>query len=711
MKYVAVCWLVCEFWTVSLFADLSAIRFDRLQPLGASAGTSIEVEILGNDIEELSGLVFDQPGLSAEAIPERERWFRIDVAADVPVGTYDVYLSGRFGISNPRLFAVTRGLLDVADNGDNRSSDSAQSIDLNSAINGVADGNAEDFYRIVAEAGQRVTIDCQAQRLDSQLNGVMTLTTLEGRILATSSDYYGQDPFIDFLVPADGEYLLRVNDLSYRGGQPYRLVVSDHPQVENIFPAAIQAGTTVEMAALGRNFSSLGGTTSIQSEGDLPLDQWTFSFTAPSDVLPLGEYRFRDHPTHHSVLPTAATCTLTGIQVDPPGIDTLWSFPPVLMTPHPVQVEQEPNNEASAAQHVDMPLVIAGRFDDLQDADWFELQVPENGNYAFNVYCERIAGRADAYVAILDADGNRINEFDDYGHRINAFDGHLRDPSQEISLQADRTYRVLVQDRYRRGGPRYHYVLEVVPAEADFHAAVIHRSNPNPAGTTIYKGAATYMDVVIHYLGNARGEISITAENLPPGLHVAPTTINNDTRGTLVLWADADAPDWTGQLRLLATLEHEGRTVQRLVRPYSRVANNDGTSQVTRTLLVAIREQAPFDLTYRAGRTRSCRRSIRGTELTDQPHVERRNKYHHDTAARIPGRLSTGKLRHHGRPGIMVPMTIMVQPNTRPGRYTLTVLGQSQVPFNKDAAATERPPTLVATPARPVTITVLPATE
>ncbi|MCA9080157.1 MAG: hypothetical protein KDA58_06335, partial [Planctomycetaceae bacterium] len=51
-------------------------------------------------------------------------------------------------------------------------------------------------------------------------------------------------------------------------------------------------------------------------------------------------------------------------------------------------------------------------------------------------------------------------------------------------------------------------------------------------------------------------------------------------------------------------------------------------------------------------------------------------------------------------------MKIEVQENTRPGNYTLTVLGQGQVPFNKDSAATDRPKTLVATPSRPVTLVV-----
>ena len=61
--------------------------------------------------------------------------------------------------------------------------------------------------------------------------------------------------------------------------------------------------------------------------------------------------------------------------------------------------------------------------------------MPENGQYGFEVYCERIAGQADPYVVLVDDQGNRVPEFDDFGHRINAFDGHLRDPSGTVNLQ------------------------------------------------------------------------------------------------------------------------------------------------------------------------------------------------------------------------------------------------------------------------------------
>ena len=96
-------------------AELPSPRLDRISPIGASAGTAVEVEIQGADLEDVKTLRFDHAGFSAESVPMKERLFKVTVAADVPAGTYDVRTVGRFGVSNPRLFAVSRGMTDVAE--------------------------------------------------------------------------------------------------------------------------------------------------------------------------------------------------------------------------------------------------------------------------------------------------------------------------------------------------------------------------------------------------------------------------------------------------------------------------------------------------------------------------------------------------------------------------------------------------------------------
>ena len=692
--------------TQPTLAELPEIRFDRLSPIGASAGSEIDVEILGNDIEGVDRLLSDHPGISATPVADQPNKFHLTIAADVPAGTYDVFLVGRFGVSNPRLFAVSHGLVDLQDKGDNHSADKSQFVSINTAVNGTADGNHQDFYRIAVKTGQRIVIDCQAQRLDSQMDAIMTLSTADGSLLASNSDYFGQDPMLDFVVPTDGEYLLALNDLSYRGGYPYRLTITDQPQIENIFPPVIKSGQPTELTALGRNLLSLGGGPSALMIDGLPLEHLRFAVDAPIDeILSLGQYRFINHPTHHSTAPTAATCTLLGMQVRPSGTGGSWDAQPLVVTHDPISIEAEPNDTPDAAQATTLPLVIAGRFDRPRDADWYKFTPTEDGSYSFDVYCERIAGRADPYLVIVDDKDKRIADPDDFGHRINAFDGHLRDPSQAISLSKDRAYKILVQDRYQRGGARYQYVLAVRRPAPDFFAAAIHRTNPNPGGLNVFKGTPTYLDIIIHQVGGFNGAVTLTAEDLPAGVRFQPTIINNNTRGTFAIWADDDAIEATPFIRLIATGDRDGVPFRREVRPYARVWSNIGSSRPLRKLPLAVRETGPYDL-----RIEPQTMNVESGKEVELKIVLRRlspefkNKVTVQALA-FPGQFQLGNFDIEADQ-TETTMKIKVQPNTTPGSYTLSVLGQGQVPFSKDPKAEQHPNTLVSTPSRPVTLIV-----
>ena len=695
-------------WCGVAGADLPSIRFDRMQPLGCSAGGKVEVEVVGGDLEGLTGLLLGHPGLQATPVEGKERRFRIQAAGDVPEGTYDVRLVGRFGVSNPRLLAVSKEFREVADNEKNRSLAEAQPIELNTAVNGQIDGNRDDYYKFTATRGQRITIDCQAQRLDSELDGTMSLLTPAGAILATNSDYFGQDPFLDFVAPADGEYVVALHDLSYRGGYSYRLVVSTRPQVESIFPAALQIGKETMLTALGRNLGA-GSHPSTWTVNDLPLEELSFPYTPAAEGFDTRSYRFRSHPTHHSVAPTAATCTLAGMQVLPDSLSGTWNGQTVLLTEHPVVLEQEPNDAQASPQKVTLPLVLAGRFGTPRDADWYSIEATEDGPHYFDVYCERIAGRADPYVAIFDDKGNRMTELDDFGHRINGFDGHLRDPSsQPVGLSKGKTYTVLVQDRYQRGGARYQYVLEVRRPHPDFFVAAMHSSNQNPAGTNLGRGGSVYVDIVIHHEEGFQGPITVTAEGLPPGVSAAPTVVNNNSRGSFVFWAGNDAADWTGTVKLWATGERDGATIRREVRSYSRVWGNGGTSQPARELAIGVRDTSPFSLRFEPEQvTVEAGQTLKTKIKVERNWPEFKEKL---TVQNLgwPGEFQMGNFDILSDKS-EAEVSIEVRQGTRPGDYTLVAIGQAQVPYNKDPMAKDRPNTLVTLPARPLQVKVVEA--
>jgi hypothetical protein len=678
-------------------AELPSIRLDRITPLGAAAGSMVELQIAGAEIDDVKSLLFEHPGLKAEFV--RDRTFRVRVGPDVPAGTYDVRLIGRFGVSNPRLFAVSHGLAEVTKKEPNNDRATAQPITVNSVVNGQSGQNREDMYRFALKKGQRVVIECQAGKLDSMLDATLTLTDADGKQLASNGDYYGRDPLIDFIAQRDGEYFVSTYDLSFRGGHPYRLIVADQPQVENVSPRAVQVGKPATLTAYGRNLGS-GSRPSAWRIQDIALDEMPLTIRAPADLFALGKYRFHEHPTCHSVLPTAATCTLTGFQLSN-GV-------PLLVVDTPVTLEVEPNDDPEKPQVIQLPAVVSGRFDKERDADWYEFETTEAGPYSFEVYCERIGGRADPYLVVVDDKGTRISELDDFGHRMNAFDGHLRDPSGMVNLAAKKKYRVLVQDRYRRGGARFQYVLTIHRPVPDFYVAVIHSQNPGPGGTTIRRGGTAYLDVITHFKDGYNGPITITAEGLPPGLHALPTSVN-DTRGTFVLWADADAAEWTGTVQLVATGKRGDVELRREVRPYTRVWSNQdqNSSRPTRSLALAIRESAPFNLHFAAERIEVEAGKKAEAKLLLERHDSDFKNAVNVLSLSVPNGVKLGNI-DLGPGKTDATVTLDVQPNTRPGEYTLVVTGQAQVPYNKDPKATQKPNTLVAQPSRPVTLVILP---
>lgn len=689
-------WILAVFLPAIASAELPSPQLHRIDPVGLSAGGEVELTFLGADNEGTESLIFDHPGIQAAFI--KEKTFKVTVANDVPTGTYDVRAVGRFGITNPRLFAVSRNLADVREVEPNNSIDKAQAIAVNSAVNGQSDGNNQDMFKVTLAAGQRIVIDCQSARLDTELDGTLVLFSSDGRQLASNGDYIGRDPQLDFVAPAAADYIIEVRDLTYRGGYPYRLILTDRPWIENVFPRAIQAGQTVDLMVFGRNLGS-GSSPSTWRVGDTVLDAIQIKATGSTDLIPTGAFRFREHPTHHSVLPTAATCTLVGEQIVPFDAQPQT----MLVTDSPTSLEVEPNDTREQAMPLTLPAVLSGRFDRERDIDWFVFETDEAGPYGFDVYCERIAGRADPYLAVTDEKGATVSSFDDFGHRVNAFDGHLRDPSGMVNLPAKTRYRVMVKDTYQRGGARYEYVLSIRKARPDFFVACMSTDN-NMSGTTIRSGGATALDVIIHAKDGFNAPVTITAENLPAGLHAGPLTINGDNRGSLILWADEGAPTWTGTLPLFATSKGSAEQLRREVRSHSRVLNQVG-SRPTRGLSVAIAEKSPYSLgiapetlSVESGQKAEIKLQLTRLwpEFTGAVNFQPMN---------FPGQFQLGN-------GILQPgqteinLSINVQAGTRPGDYTLVILGQGQVPFNKDPKASDKPNTLVSIPSRPLTLTV-----
>ena len=156
---------------------LPAPRLLTTMPMGGQVGTSVEVTIGGQNLDDADELSFSHPGLTAtrkldasgKPIPSR---YVVTIADDCPAGIHEARVMSRLGVSSSRVFNV--GTLPEATRVKaNTSLDTAMSLEVNSVCNAVMTRQAIDYYSFEAEQGQRIVVDCAAEGIDSKLKPVL----------------------------------------------------------------------------------------------------------------------------------------------------------------------------------------------------------------------------------------------------------------------------------------------------------------------------------------------------------------------------------------------------------------------------------------------------------------------------------------------------------------------------------------------------------
>jgi hypothetical protein len=168
-------------------ADGPQARLSVVDPPGGTLGSSVDVQVSGSGLEGLTALQCDEPRIRSSKCGETR--FKIEIPADVPPGLYDLRALGANGLSSPRGFFVSprATLRETEPNGTDRA---AQSVKLDVSLCGRIDPPGDvDAFRFHARSGQRVVIECWAERLDSKLRAVLELDDERGRRLASSRGY------------------------------------------------------------------------------------------------------------------------------------------------------------------------------------------------------------------------------------------------------------------------------------------------------------------------------------------------------------------------------------------------------------------------------------------------------------------------------------------------------------------------------------------
>ena len=530
-------------FSTNALADLPTISLTTVMPPGGKAGTEVAVTITGADLEEANALLFSHPGITAKSTAEKK--FAVTITPDVPLGRYDVRIAGKSGVSNPRTFVVG-DLPEVVDNSANEKPEAATEITPGSVFNGFVNPATSEYLKFTAQQGQRLFLDCAAREIDSKMSPVVAVLDAGGRELAASR----RDGFVDFTAPADGTFLVRVNDLTYAGGAEsyfYRLSLTTAPHVDFIFPPAGVAGAKAKFTIFGRGLP--GGTPANLTAADgRPLEKLDVEIEAPATAQGL------------SAPGSAAVDGFFYRLPSPQGASN-----PVFITlaSAPVLAEQEPNNKAAEAQKIAVPCEIAGQFFPAGDVDAFTFEAKKGDVFWIEVFSHRL-GLPTNPLLLVQREGGDTQEV--YGADASIggprFNTTTNDPATRLEVKDDGVYRVQVRDLFgnTRANPRCVYRLSIHREAPDFRLAAVVELPPKKdddraaiARALVLRGGETTPVRVIAFRRDGfAGDIELSGDALPAGVTGVPTKISAGKNDALLfLTAGDQAARWIGPIRIV----------------------------------------------------------------------------------------------------------------------------------------------------------------
>jgi hypothetical protein len=487
-------------------------RLLTLVPPGGRAGTSVDVTIGGEGLEEVERLVFSAPGITAVPRTDAEGkpvpgGYRIAIAADVPEGVYEATAMAALGISSARVFSVG-SLPEQTPPAPGTGPATAVPIAVDSITNGQVTAQAIDHHAFTATAGTRLVVECAARWIDSRLTPVVVVADATGRDLV--ADRRGE-PLV-FTVPADGTYLVKVHDLAFQGGPAffYRLVVRAvapdaalprHPGTRPV-QACSWPPVGLPPAAPARE----------QEPNDTAQPQ---SITLPCDI----EGSFQ----------TAAD--VEAFEFDATAGEVWW-----------IEVASErlgrPTDPAVVVQRRDDP----GRWEDVAEpADIASPLKPSSNAYAY--------------------DGP-------------PYDAGSADVLGRVEIKASGRHRILLRDLFggTRAEPENVWRMVVRPAAPDFAIVAwgLHLELRNGDRAALSKplalrrGGSVALEVAALRRDGFTGPIELVIDGLPDGVSATGLTIpEGSNRGLVVLTARDDAPRGLAHARFVGRATIAGATVER----------------------------------------------------------------------------------------------------------------------------------------------------
>lgn len=519
---------------LALLTPLAAFwpELHLIEPRGGQRGTEVDVQFLGKRMEGAGEILLYEPGISVSGFTkndERQADAKLVIAPDAVLGEHSMRVRTASGISELRTFWVGQ-FPTVKEAEPNATFDTAQRIELNTTIQGVAANEDDDYYVCSLKKGQRLSVEVEAMRLGRVFfDAYVAILDPKKFELASCDDtpLLRNDAFASIIAPEDGDYRIVVREAAYEGTDDcqYRLHIGTFPRPTAVFPTGGRPGETVDFTFIG--------------DPSGPIKQ---SITLP----PNASERFPIFPMSE------------GLSAPSPH----W----ITVSPLESIREAAANHDAGSATPVPpIPCAMHGILDGDARSDWFKFTAKKDQNLVIRVLARSHRSPMDSVISIHQADGKHLAGNDDQGSP---------DSILNWTCPGDGDYCLQIRDQLNRTGPDFTYRIEVAnksPALAatlptvervmsqkwktfpvprgNRYAAVINLTRENIACDSVFEAGSLPAGVTLHAPPIPR---SITT--FPVVFEAAPDAPVAGGLHPFALRATGDAPALTG--KLVDTIHH-----------------------------------------------------------------------------------------------------------------------------------------------------------
>jgi hypothetical protein len=509
-------------------ATAAAPTVDSLYPAGAQRGTSVTVTATGK-LDPWPLLAWaDSPGIRFEPSTKPGE-FTVRISPDVPVGPHLYRLYSKESASAPRCFIVgDHPEIAEAEPNDDLSTPQLPRraiptpafirlpanltqvpVDRPLTINGQLDKSGDvDCYAVDLRAGQTLVASVVGRRLGSAIDPMLHLLDSAGNELAYAQDGLGLDPLLACRVPRDGRYVVRVSAFAYppaadvklAGGKNavYRLTLTTGSYVRSVCPSGIARGSRATLRPMGWNLTS--DRIDLDAKALLPGEDH-LNLLLPGDLgrlrIPVGDGA--------EVIENRASSAAGDILIPPSNVTGVIAAP--------------------------------------GEEDRYTLELPKGARLSIAIEAAAVRSPLDAVIRIEDATTGKTLASDDDT-------GAASDPKIEWTAPADGHYRIVVADRFHKGGEDYFYRLEVAPPHPTVAATLDADAYALAAGKSVQVKLK-----VARRNGHASPMVAV-ATGLPPGVTATSADVpekGGDVTLTLTVTSDAKAAAAPFRILILGT--------------------------------------------------------------------------------------------------------------------------------------------------------------